>query len=333
VELMGGNISVESQYGKGSTFRVNIWQGCIGREVIDAETVEALKKFRYDVNKSTTAEKLVRPDLSWANVLVVDDSPTNLDVAKGILRKYKMNVDCVLNGQDALDRIRVGQPHYHAIFMDHMMPGMDGIETTRLIRRHDSDYARNIPIIALTANAVAGNEQMFLNEGFQAFVSKPINVVKLDAAVKEHIGNRHDAELMPVSPDIAPESPTLPVSRCPEGINMTLALSLYEDDMEMLTDIMRSYAQNVPTELARMRGLTEDGLAEYAIDIHTMKGASSGIGAKELTVRAKKMERMAKAGDYESVAALNPQFCDDAEALVASIREWLDSLNSTPEAP
>jgi CheY-like chemotaxis protein len=330
---------------------VNIWQGYCGGDVIDAQTVDALKKFKYDTDKGSTTAKIERPDLSWARVLVVDDSPTNLDVAKGILGKYKMQVDCVLNGQDALDRMRLGEPVYNAIFMDHMMPGMDGIETTKLIRKHPSEYAQKIPVIALTANAVAGSEQMFLNEGFQAFVAKPIKVAKLDSVIHKFIvgrngesvdrraddrrqpnndrrqGNndrRQEEDRRRVEQVVEPpqDSAVLEVP-FPAGINKKLGLSLYEDDMDLLKEIMRSFSDNIPTELARMRNLTQDNLADYAIDIHTLKGAGSGIGAKDLSVRAKKMERMAKAGEFDNVAELNEAFISDTETLIKDIKAWL----------
>ncbi|MCL1866915.1 MAG: response regulator, partial [Oscillospiraceae bacterium] len=185
-ELMSGEISVESEPGKGSTFYINFRQGFVDDDFIDDETIESLKNFRYK-NRIVMSNKLVRMDLSRARVLVVDDSPTNLDVAKGFLGKYKMQVDCVSSGQEALDKIRKGEVTYHAIFMDHMMPGMDGIETTELIRKHGNNYAKNIPIIALTANAVVGNEQMFLDNGFSAYVTKPINALRLDAVVRKWI--------------------------------------------------------------------------------------------------------------------------------------------------
>ena len=89
-------------------------------------------------------------------------------------------------------------------------------------------------------------------------------------------------------------------------------------------DIIRSFSDNVPAELARMKNLTEENLPDYAIDIHTMKGASSSIGAKDLTRRAKKMEDLAKSGDYPSVAALNPAFITDTETLISNINKWFE---------
>jgi CheY-like chemotaxis protein len=190
VEMMDGKISVESKYGKGTTFRVRIRQGFVTDTPIAPETVENLRNFRYTDNKKQAQGKMKRTDLSYAKVLVVDDFPTNLDVAAGMLRKYKMQVDCVTSGQEAVDRIAAGDPVYDAIFMDHMMPGMDGVEATKLIRAQGTEYAKKIPIIALTANAVAGSEQMFLDNGFNAFLAKPFNVMNLDAVIQRWVRDR-----------------------------------------------------------------------------------------------------------------------------------------------
>jgi CheY-like chemotaxis protein len=190
VELMDGEISVESEFGKGSTFRVRIRQGFASDTSIGKETAESLCAFRYGRKKKQA--KLTRPDLSYAHVLVVDDFPTNLDVAAGMLRKYKMQVDCVLSGQEAVDRIAAGAPAYNAIFMDHMMPGMDGIQATTAIRTLGTEYAKNIPIIASTANAAPGSEQVFLDNGFNAFLSKPLNVASLDAVIRKWIARANE---------------------------------------------------------------------------------------------------------------------------------------------
>ncbi|MDR0315946.1 MAG: transporter substrate-binding domain-containing protein [Treponema sp.] len=187
VELMGGEIVVESEYGKGTTFRVRIRQGFVSDETIGKEIAENLRNFQYADKKKLAYEKLMRPDLSYARVLVVDDFPTNLDVAAGMMRKYRMQVDCVLSGQDAVDRITAGDPVYDAIFMDHMMPEMDGMEAVTKIRELGTDYAKKLPIIALTANVAVGNEQMFLNNGFNAFLSKPFSAMSLDAIIQKWV--------------------------------------------------------------------------------------------------------------------------------------------------
>jgi PAS domain S-box-containing protein len=190
VELMDGEITVESEYGTGSTFRVRIRQRFVNEKTVGAETVNNLCSFHYTDSRKKAYEKFVRPDLSYAKVLVVDDMQSNLDVAASMLRKYKMLVDCVLSGRDAIEKIKLEEPVYDAIFMDHMMPEMDGVETAAVIRALGTRYAQTIPIIALTANAIAGNEQMFLENGFQAFLPKPINIVSLDLAVRRWVRDK-----------------------------------------------------------------------------------------------------------------------------------------------
>jgi PAS domain S-box-containing protein len=329
-ELMGGSIELESVYGLGSLFRVVIKQGFVNDEVFSTETINNLREFRYEDKKVKTSGALVRPDLSYARVLVVDDFTTNLDVAKGMLGKYKMKVDCVISGQESINAIKAAHPRYDAIFMDHMMPGMDGIEAAEKIRELKTDYALNIPVIALTANAAVGNEEMFLSKGFQAFLSKPINVMKLDAVVRKWImrdsvvGN--DAPGVPQNGVPEASRPTEPPPKNNEipGINMKLGLSLYEDDMEMFVDILKSYAENIPLEIEKLHDVNDENLSDYAINIHTVKGAFAGIGAKELSLRAKEMELMAKAGDSAGVQALNEQFIADAKKLIGFVKIWLE---------
>jgi signal transduction histidine kinase len=194
IEMMGGEITVESEYGKGTTFNVRICQGFVTKQLLSKETIDSLSKFNYSDKRKQSREKLQRSDLSYARVLVVDDFPTNLDVAAGMLRKYKMQVDCVTNGQEAINRIAAGEPLYDAVFMDHMMPELDGVEATVAIRALDTKYAEHIPIIALTANAVTGSEQMFLDNGFNAFLPKPFNVMNLDSIIQKWIRKKDKKE-------------------------------------------------------------------------------------------------------------------------------------------
>jgi signal transduction histidine kinase/CheY-like chemotaxis protein len=190
VELMGGEISVESEYGKGSTFLMRIPQGFVTYRTLGRETAEKLCGLHYSDGVKQEQRKLTRPDLSYVRVLVVDDFQTNLDVAVGMLRKYKMQVDCVTSGQESVELIAAGKPVYDAVFMDHMMPVMDGIQATAAIRALGTAYAHNIPIIALTANVVAGNEQMFLDNGFNAYLPKPFNVMSLDSIIQRWVRDK-----------------------------------------------------------------------------------------------------------------------------------------------
>jgi CheY-like chemotaxis protein len=122
-----------------------------------------------------------------ASVLVVDDIVTNLKVANGLLLPYKMRVDLCKNGVTAIEAMKMNR--YDMVFMDHKMPGMDGIETTLILRSmgEEDPYYKEVPIVALTANAITGTKEMFMENGFNDFLSKPIDTVKLNAALEKWI--------------------------------------------------------------------------------------------------------------------------------------------------
>ncbi|MDR3146750.1 MAG: response regulator, partial [Treponema sp.] len=190
VEHMGGTIAVESEYGKGSAFKVQIPQQARGETIIGKETAESLRSFQFHDSGRKRGVNFIRHEMPYGKVLVVDDIEINLDVMTGILMPYHLQVDTALSGKEAIEKIKAGEPRYDLIFMDHMMPEMDGIEATRIIRGIDSDYARNAPIIALTANAIAGNREMFLVNGFNDFISKPIDIKMLDAVLNHWIKDK-----------------------------------------------------------------------------------------------------------------------------------------------
>jgi CheY-like chemotaxis protein len=126
--------------------------------------------------------------LSNAHILIVDDVLSNLMIAKGLMEPYGMNIYLVKNGQKAVNLVREGKIRFNAIFMDYMMPEMDGIEAVRLIREETgTEYAKTVPIIALTANITKENEPMFLEHGFQDFLLKPIDVVELERILQKWV--------------------------------------------------------------------------------------------------------------------------------------------------
>jgi len=191
IEMMNGIITVESEYGKGSTFKVRLRQKFVSDVPIGRATADNLMGSRFTSLKRLRSANIIRIDLSYANILLVDDVQTNLDVIKGMLKPYKARIDCAMSGYQALEMLRAGKLRYDAIFMDHMMPGMDGIETTRIIREEiESGSAKKIPIIALTANALSGNEKIFLDNGFQAYISKPIDMMRLDSVLRQWVRDK-----------------------------------------------------------------------------------------------------------------------------------------------
>jgi PAS domain S-box-containing protein len=327
-ELMDGEISVESEYGKGTTFRVRIRQGFVNDTVIGADIANKLRSFCFAEDKHLTNKKLVRLNLSYARVLVVDDMQTNLDVASGLLSNYKMHIDCLDNGQAAINRIRSGSPVYNAVFMDHMMPGMDGIEAVEAIRALGTEYARKIPIIALTANAIHGTEEMFYEHGFQAFISKPIDVVEMDTVIRKWVRDPKHADV-PVSD--TPESGVFNVPTEITGVDTKKALSLYAGDMKVYLSMLRSYVVNTPGVLDKLRTVSAETLPDYVITIHGLKGTSAGIGAEAIREAAMDLETKSRAGDLQGVLAQNGKLIADTEIIVANVAAWLEQYDAHGE--
>ncbi|MDR0555306.1 MAG: response regulator [Treponema sp.] len=189
LDLMGGSVEVQSEYGAGSVFTARLPQRIVDATPIGSERAERLKSLDF-TGTETPGQALVPAAINKdIRILAVDDVDINLEVVKGIMEPYGFTVDCVRSGNEAVEKIRAGAPRYDLALMDHMMPGMDGIEAARIIREElHTDYARNLPIVALTANALAGNEEMFLAKGFNAFLSKPIDIKRLDEVLKELLG-------------------------------------------------------------------------------------------------------------------------------------------------
>ena len=187
LQLMAGDIEVSSVYGQGSTFSFELPQQIVDEMPIGKSNAEALSAFTYKPKESLLQET---EHLSFRGMraLVVDDVEINLYITSEMLTPYDIEVDCVESGAKAIELISAAEREYDIVFMDHMMPGLDGIEATHIIRAEiDSDYARNVPIVALTANALVGNEALFLNNGFQAFLSKPTDLRQLDAVLRQFL--------------------------------------------------------------------------------------------------------------------------------------------------
>ena len=182
INLMQGEIEIDSEVNVGTRITVKLPQQVMGKEILGSDVVSNLKRFRSYNRMANTRKKFVRKTMSEGKVLIVDDLESNLYVAKALLTPYKLKIETVTSGEEAITKIKIGN-EYDIIFMDHMMPYMDGIETTKIIR--DLNYLK--PIVALTANAVVGQSEIFLQNGFNDFISKPIDTEKLNNILNNYI--------------------------------------------------------------------------------------------------------------------------------------------------
>jgi CheY-like chemotaxis protein len=348
VELMNGSISVQSEYGRGSVFTVKIPQDFVSAEVIGPEMAENLSKFQYFEQKRRQNSKIKRIQIPYAHVLIVDDVAFNLDVAKGLMKAYGMKIHCLTSGQQAIDAIRSGKVRYNAVFMDHMMPGMDGIEAARQRREIGTDYAKEVPIIALTANAVSGNEDMFLEYGLQAFISKPIEVSRLDAVIRQWVRDR-EQEQNYQNGHHNQDNDGVREARCGterrssvvrrSGLDRRLFGELFYEldvsrgvekygDKESYLNILRSFAANTKEELGKIKDASGISLNDYRIIVHGIKGSSKGIFAENVGHKAEALEQAAKEGNYIYIHANNADFINSAGKLIADLEHVLKKLDA-----
>ncbi len=181
--MMNGDITVDSVYGEGSTFHISFRQGISDDQQLGPKRAMDLEQFRYFADNDKAKDEEKRAGYEGRNILVVDDNLVNLKVSKALMEPYGMTVDTAESGNKAIEMVKNGD--YDLIFMDHMMPELDGVDTTRLIRNLDDEKAKSIPIVALTADVVAGTREMLVEEGMQDFLAKPIKDTELKAVLRK----------------------------------------------------------------------------------------------------------------------------------------------------
>jgi PAS domain S-box-containing protein len=182
VTIMGGKISIESEVNKGSAFTISLPQKVVSTKILGKELAENLQDFQIGNFMQIRKQNITRKSMAYGSVLVVDDLESNLYVAKSFLEPYDLSIETAISGFEAIEKVKSGKI-YDIIFMDHMMPKMDGIEAVKIIRSMGYEE----PIIALTANAIVGQAEIFLESGFDAFISKPIDAKQLDAELNKFI--------------------------------------------------------------------------------------------------------------------------------------------------
>jgi len=298
IHLMCGEINVESEPGKGSIFTVRLPQKTVDSEVLGKEVAQNLQQFRVSYLPRNKRTKIVRESMPYGNVLIVDDVETNLYVAQSFMKPYKLQIETVLNGRAAINKAK--SKVYDIIFMDHMMPGMDGLEATKIIR--DSGYTA--PIIALSANAIAGQADIFRQNGFDDFISKPINTRQLNVILNKYIRDKHPQQ---ASVSEAIQTPQ-PVQQDPDP----MLLELFVKDARRTIALMEKLSQE---------NEFEDNLQKFIVNVHGIKSALKAIGEPKLSERSLQLENFGREHNIEQITALMPEFLNGLRVLLYKFKQ------------
>ncbi len=292
VDMMGGKLQVTSKYGEGSQFFFEINQKRMDDDLLISDDNED--------NLDFTAPK--------AHVLVVDDNEINCKVALGLLAPINMRIDTAENGREAIEMITKNK--YHMVFMDHMMPVMDGVEATKNIRQMEDVYYRELPIIALTANAMKEAEQIFEDAGINDFLAKPIDVRELYKIVLKWIPSKLIVRTEDANKDLmvkdtegfTTDSSTLHI----EGIDIEEGVK-NSGSYELLISLFGDYYRLIDIKSDKIEHCVQDGLIrDYTIEVHALKSASRMIGAMELSEDFMYLEKLGNENNLDEIISRTP---------------------------
>ena len=308
IQLMNGNINIESTPGMGSTFTVRLPQACVESNPIGKEAADNLMKLNLNNTVKTRNLQITQEYMPYGSVLVVDDVETNLYVARGLLAPYGLNIETVLSGFEAVNRIREGAK-YDIIFMDHMMPRMDGIEATKIIRSFGYTY----PVVALTANALSGQAEIFLSNGFDDFISKPIDIRQLNNVLNRLIRDKQTDDV--IEKAVKEKINLLASGSKNAGLDSQIS-QYFVRDAEKAVKVLKSiYSNNC------RRG---DDMPVFVINIHAMKSALANIGETKLSEEAAKLEQVGRENNVKLIMSALPEFLDSLNQLIEKLKPYED---------
>jgi CheY-like chemotaxis protein len=257
----------------------------------------------------------------------VDDIPTNLRVAAELMAPYQMQIDTCQNGADAVQMVKDNR--YDLVFMDHMMPGMDGIEAVSLIRKMSAanDYYQNLPIVMLTANAVFGQRELFLENGINDFLAKPIEVQKLNDILKRWIpeSKRREANIIVSSHDSEKAA-----SMVIPGVQVARGLANTGGTFAIYLDILAVFCRDALERSDAIKEAVEKkNYSSYTTLVHALKSAGRSIGAYDFGDSAAALEELGKVQNAAGIAEKTPQFLEDLKTLTAAISEFIVKTSAT----
>jgi signal transduction histidine kinase/DNA-binding NarL/FixJ family response regulator/HPt (histidine-containing phosphotransfer) domain-containing protein len=291
--------------------------------------IAALINNRDDSEYKRQGANFIAPN---ARVLIVDDINTNLVVAQGLLSAYLVEIDLCKNGLDAIDAVQAKE--YDIVFMDHMMPEMDGIEAVSRIRALSAPtgdcYFRNLPIIALTANAVSGVKEMFIKNGFNDFLAKPIEVNLLDNILEKWLpACKLEDRALDNNTSETNESDAALNELKSKGIDVEAGIYMTGGDVGNYLKTLAIFRDDGNEKIVLIRDCSEnDDLSLYGIHIHALKSASASIGAGKVSNIARTLETAAKNNNREFIVQNNEKFIEALSQLLESISAVIESVRS-----
>ena len=311
LELMEGEIRVYSIYGEGSEFVIKVAQ-----KAVDKTPVGNFAKRYEQIHPKNT---LYHPEFTapGAQILIVDDVPMNITVAKNMLKSLKVQVDTASSGQKCLNLIR--EKRYHLIFMDHMMPEMDGIEVFHKMNEMQESKNHGVPVIMLTANAISGMKGEYLSEGFQDYLSKPMRGRDLEQMIKKYLPREliHDfhreEETEKQQKDIGEIIPEL---------DKEMGISYCGGAEDIYLDILKEYCEK--NRLKDLKTCFENrDWQNYRIHVHTLKGTSLTVGLPGLSELAREVELAVKEGDYDTVYKKHPGMIEQYGDILERLEKYV----------
>lgn len=323
LHMMGGDISCESVFGSGSTFSISIPVQIFDSKpaIFDPDYVESTDDERFHV-------PFICPD---AKILIVDDNKVNLEVAKGLVGQYLPDIKAVTSGDEALN-VFFSEHDFDLIFMDHMMPKMDGIECVSHLRKLDVAGAADVPVVALTANAVKDAKKFFLSSGMDDYLPKPIKLDELADIMNRWIPEKYkkpieDAEYY-VKPKLIQESRSVPEGTesgeetALRGIDYEAGLKNVMGSPEIYKELLETFMESDSLGQAE-QFYRQRNLEDYRITVHALKSSARYIGADGLSDKARELEEMARNEDWAGIDAEHPNLIPMYDEVAASIKKYL----------
>ncbi|MCM1288481.1 MAG: PocR ligand-binding domain-containing protein [Clostridium sp.] len=321
--LMGSKLEVESVYGEGSTFSFVLEQKVMGQEII-GDIESRLKHMTQEYEYSTL---FTAPDVK---VLVVDDNEANRKVFKNLLKETKIMVEQADSGKQCLKK--TADTKYDIIFLDHMMPELDGVETFHLLRNAKDNVNANTPVVILTANAVVGARDNYLAEGFDNYLSKPIIPENLEKLIADMLPREKlNFEISPAKKTVKKKTTELPELA---EFDWTYALTVLKTP-ELILQTAGDFYKTIDYELENLNEMYQniedsDIMEQYKIKVHSLKSTSKMIGALSLSGVARVAEVYAIDKDVQRIKNITPILLDELKKIKGILYEWVGDKNVKP---